>query len=502
MSFIKPRSQHLKMKRGRKWKLKAIKLPGFTTIQTEILAGITVALALIPESLAFAAIVKINPMVALYTSFCMATVISITGGRPAMISAATGSMALLMTTLVAKHGIEYLFAATILTGIIQFLMGVFKLGRFFTFIPPSVIAGFVNALAILIFTAQLQQFVGERWQMYVMVAATLAIVYLFPRINKSIPSPLVAIVVMTIVAMVTGLDVRRVGDIGEITRALPWFHLPNISLSLETLAIIVPYSLPLAIVGILESLLTADLVDELTDTKSSKNQEVKGQGIANIVTGFFGGMAGCGMVGQSIINVRSGARSRFSTFVAGVFLLFSIMILKDVVVQIPMAALVGVMIMVAIETFDWKSLKHLQKMPVSEALIMPLTVAVVVWTHDLAKGVLAGVILSTLIFGWKLAQIKTTTSVESNGAKLYKISGQLFFGSMTHFIELFNYNQDPEKIIIDFSNSHLWDHSAVTAVSKVVQKYRKLNKKVMIVGLNEESQLFMHKVGLTELLVQ
>ena len=502
MSFMKARPQPFKMKRGRKWKLKAIKLPGLTTIQTEILAGITVALALIPESLAFAAIVKINPMVALYTSFCMATVISITGGRPAMISAATGSMALLMTTLVAKHGIEYLFAATILTGIIQFLMGFFKLGRFFTFIPPSVIAGFVNALAILIFTAQLQQFVGEPWQMYVMVAATLAIVYLFPRINKSIPSPLVAIVVMTIVAMVTGLDVRRVGDIGEITRALPIFHFPNIDFSLKTFAIILPYSLPLAIEGILESMLTADLVDELTDTKSSKNKEVKGQGIANIVTGFLGGMAGCGMVGQSIINVRSGGRSRLSTFVSGAFLLFSIMLLRDVVMQIPMAALVGVMIMVAIETFDWKSLKDLRKMPLSEAFIMPLTVAIVVWTHDLAKGVIVGVIISALIFAWKLAQIKTTTSFGSDGEKLYKISGQLFFGSMTNFVDLFNYSKDPEKIVIDFSDSHLWDHSAVTAVAKVVRKYRKLNKDVTLVGLNEESQLFMNKIGVTGLSIQ
>jgi SulP family sulfate permease len=502
MSFLKAKNKRLRRKRGQQLNLKNLKNFSISNIQADVLAGMTVALALIPESLAFAAIVGVNPMVALYTSFCMATVISIAGGRPAMISAATGSMALLMTTLVEKHGLEYLFAATVLTGIIQLLMGAFKFGRFFAFIPPAVIAGFVNALGILIFTAQLKQFAGEPWQMYVMVAATLAIVYLFPRLTKSVPSPLVAIVIMTIVAMLTGLDIRRVGDIGQITTALPSFHIPQVSLSLETLSIILPYSLPLAIVGIMESLLTAALVDELTDTKSSKNKEVQGQGIANIVTGFLGGMAGCGMVGQSIINVRSGGRSRLSTFVSGAFLLFLIIILKDVVMQVPMAALIGVMIMVAIETFDWKSLRELQKMPLSEAFIMPLTVVIVVWTHDLAKGVIAGVIVSAVVFAWKLAQIKTTISFESHGEKLYKVSGQLFFGSMAQFIDLFNYTTDPEKIVIDFSEAHLWDHSAVTAVSKVVRKYRKLNKHVTLVGLNEESQLLVHKMGVTELSVQ
>lgn len=501
MSFIRAKTQRLKRKGTLQASLKSIKGFSLSNIQTDVLSGMTVALALIPESLAFAAIVGVSPMVALYTSFCMATVISISGGRPAMISAATGSMALLMTSLVAKHGIEYLFAATVLTGILQFLMGVFKLGRFFSFIPPSVIAGFVNALGLLIFIAQLQQFAGEPWPMYVMVAATLAIVYLFPRITKSIPSPLVAIIVMTIVAMATGLDIRRVGDIGTITASLPSFHVPQVSLSLKTLAIILPYSLPLAIVGILESLLTAALVDELTETKSSKNREVQGQGIANIVTGLFGGMAGCGMVGQSIINVRSGGRSRFSTFVAGAFLLFSIMLLRNIVMQIPMAALIGVMIMVAIETFDWNSLKELRKMPLSEAFIMPLTVAIVIWTHDLAKGVIVGVLASALVFAWKLAQIKITTSFESDGEKLYKVSGHLFFGSMASFIDLFHYANDPEKIVIDFTDAHLWDHSAVTAVSKVVRKYRKLNKNVTLVGLSEESQLFARKMGFTELSV-
>ena len=469
-------------------------------IKSESLAGMTVALALIPESLAFAAIAKVSPMVALYTSFCMAVVIAIVGGRPAMISAATGSMALLMTTLVANHGVEYLFAATILTGIIQFLIGIFKLGKYFSFIPQSVISGFVNALGILIFTAQLQQFQGESWQMYGMVAVTLAIVYLLPRLTKSIPSPLVAIVLMTIVAIATNLDVRRVGDIGEITRTLPAFHIPNISFSAETLAIILPYSLTLAIVGLLESLLTAALIDDLTDTSSSKHQETRGQGIANIVTGFLGGMAGCGMVGQSIINVRSGGRSRLSTAVAGAFLLFSIFMLRDIVQQIPMAALIGVMIMVSFETFDWASLKTLQKMPLSEALVMPFTVAIVLWTHDLAAGVLAGVVLSALMFGWRVAQIKATTSIDLHCIK-YSLSGQLFFGSATHFVELFGYSKDPEQVIIDFSHSHVWDHAAASAIAKVISKYQRLNKQVTLIGLNQESYASARHSGVPEAVI-
>lgn len=397
MISIKEQARRVNIKLARKFKLKKQQNFDLNSIKTEVLAGMTVALALIPESLAFAAIAKVEPMVALYTSFCIAICISIFGGRPAMISAATGSMSLLMTTLVAKYGVEYLFAATILTGIVQFFMGVFKLGKFFTFIPKTVVAGFVNALGILIFIAQIQQFAGEALPMYLMVAGTLAIVYLLPRFTKAIPSPLVAIVVMTAIAISTNLNVRRVGDIGTITSQLPSLHLPQIDLSLQTLWIILPYSLTLAMVGLLESLLTADLLDEMTETKSSKNQEVRGQGIANIITGFFGGMAGCGMVGQSIINIRSGGRGRLSTFVSGAFLLILIFALKDIVIKIPIAALVGVMIMVAFETFDWKSLKQLRQMPLSEAAIMPITMVIALWTHDLAQGVLVGVIVNVLI---------------------------------------------------------------------------------------------------------
>lgn len=473
-----------------------IKQEWFSNIRGDVLAGMTVALALIPEAIAFSIIAGVDPMVGLYASFCIAVVIAFVGGRPAMISAATGAMALLMVNLVKDHGVEYLLAATVLTGIIQFVLGVLKVGRFITFVPHSVMIGFVNALAILIFTAQLPHFVGESWQMYAMVAATLAIIYILPRFTKAVPSPLIAIIVMTLITIYGGFSGRTVGDMGEITRALPVFHLPNIELSLQTLWIILPYSITLAIVGLLESLLTATIVDEMTETKSSKDREVKGQGIANVVTGFFGGMAGCAMIGQSVINVQSGGRGRLSSLVAGVFLLFLIIVLGDIVKQIPMAALVGVMIMVSIGTFDWQSLKSLPRTPRPDALVMIVTVAIVVVTHDLAKGVIAGVILSALIFGWKMARMKTTTSMV-NGAKVYIVSGQMFFGTMSHFVEEFNYNEDPEQIVIDFSHSHVWDHSAVTAIAKVIDKYQKLNKHVSIIGLNEESQQLVNRVGLS-----
>lgn len=477
--------------------LTTIKQNWFGNVRGDVLAGITVALALIPEAIAFAIIAGVDPMVGLYASFSIAVVIAFAGGRPGMISAATGAMALLMVTLVADHGLEYLLAATVLTGIIQIMMGALKLGRFITFIPQPVIIGFVNALAILIFMAQLPHFVGESWMMYAMVAGTLAIIYLFPRVTKTIPSPLVAIVIMTILAVTMKLDLRVVGDMGAITSTLPIFHLPAIPLTLETLQIIFPYAMTLAIVGQLESLLTATIVDEMTETKSDKNREMKGQGLANVVTGFFGGMAGCAMIGQSVINVKSGGRGRLSSLTAGVFLLFLIMVLSDVVVQIPMAALVGVMIMVSIGTFDWNSLRTVHKIPRGDAAVLVTTVAIVVYTHDLAKGVLAGVVLSALLFGWKMAQIKMDVSIKENGAKHYVVGGQLFFGTMTHFIELFDVKNDPDQIVIDFSHSHVWDHSAVTAVAKVVYKYQKADKDVQLIGLNKESQVIIDQIGLT-----
>lgn len=468
----------------------------FSNTRADVLSGITVALALIPEAIAFSIIAGVDPMVGLYASFSMAFVISFAGGRPAMISAATGAMALLMVGLVKEHGVEYLFAATILTGIIQFVFGILKVGKFITFVPHSVMTGFVNALAILIFTAQLPHFAGQGWQMYLLVGVTLLIIYLLPRFTKAIPSALAAIILVTIFTVTMGWDhLKTVGDMGELSSTLPVFHLPAIPINLETLWIILPYSLSLAVVGILESLLTATIVDEMTDTKSNKNTEVRGQGIANFVTGFFGGMAGCAMIGQSVINVKSGGRTRLSTFVAGVFLLFLIIVASPVVKVIPMAALVGVMFMVSIGTFDWSSLKNILKIPRADALIMVVTVAIVVATHDLSKGVLAGVILSAIVFAWKMAKIRSSVSETSKG-KTYVISGQMFFGTMNHFVDLFDFESDPKHVTIDFSHSHVWDQSAAVGIAKVVLKYQQLDKKVEITGLNEESRILVDKVGL------
>jgi SulP family sulfate permease len=472
----------------------AYKQQWFGNIRGDVLAGMTVALALIPEAIAFSIIAGVDPMVGLYASFCIAVVIAFVGGRSGMISAATGAMALLMITLVKDHGLEYLFAATILTGIIQVIFGFFKVERFMTFISNSVTIGFVNALAILIFLAQLPHFSGQSWMMYTVVGGTLAIIYVLPRFTKVVPSPLVAIIAMTIITISFHLDLLTVGDLGDIKETLPLFHFPQIPLTWEILTIIFPYSFALALVGLLESLLTATILDEMTETRSEKNQEVKGQGIANIVTGLFGGMAGCAMIGQSIINVKSGGRGRLSTLVAGVFLLFLIMVLGDIVKQIPLAALVGVMIMVSIKTFDWQSLRNLHRIPRSDAIIMVITVAIVIATHDLAKGVIAGVISSAVIFAWKIARLHALSTLEGE-AKVYQISGQLFFGTMSKFAELFDYQNDPDDIVIDFTHSHVWDQSAVTAIAKVRNKYKQLSKQVIIRGLNEESETLVNQIG-------
>lgn len=477
--------------------LQQLKNTWFFNIRGDVLAGITVALALIPEAIAFSIIAGVDPMVGLHASFCIAVIIAITGGRPGMISAATGAMAVLMVTLVADHGIEYLYAATILTGIIQFLMGTLKLGRFITFVPHSVVIGFVNALAILIFTTQLVQFEGATWVMYALVAATLAIIYGLPLITKAVPSALVAIIVISCVTVFGGITVNTVGDMGNITRSLPLFHIPDVLFNWETLMIILPVSFTLALVGLLESLLTATILDEATETKSDKNREVRGQGIANTITGFFGGMAGCAMIGQSVINVKSGGRGRLSTLVAGVFLLFLIMVLGDVVKSIPMAALVGVMIMVSIGTFDWGSILNVRRIPVTDTILMVITVAVVVYTHDLAKGVMVGVVLSALVFGWRMAKLHADKHVTEQGVKHYRIRGQMFFGTMSHFAELFDSGSDPKHIVVDLSASHVWDHSAVTAIAKVKSKYESLGKTVTIIGLNEESQKLIDRVGLS-----
>jgi SulP family sulfate permease len=477
--------------------LQKLKQSWFSNLRGDILSGITVALALIPESISFSLMVGVGPMVGLYASFCIAVIISIVGGRPGMISAATGAMALLMVSLVKDHGIEYLFAATILAGILQYVMGVLKLGQLIQFIPQSVMLGFVNALGILIFTTQLVHFVGATWIMYALVALTLLIIYILPRYTKVIPSPLAAIIIVSVIAVAIGADLKTVGDRGIIESTLPLFHIPDVLFSIDTLWIVFPYSLSLAIVGILESLLTASVLDEMTDSASNKNKEVRGQGLANIVTGFFGGMAGCALIGQSVINVKSGGRTRLSTLVAGTFLLFLIMVLSDVVNKIPMAALVGVMIMVSISTFDWKSVINIHKVPRTDAFIMVVTVTIVLITHDLSKGVFAGVLLSALVFVWKIAKIRVSTLDENPQRRTYRIKGQLFFGTTTSFVALFDYQKDPQHVVLDFSSSHVWDQSAVTAIAKVKSKYEQQDKQVTFIGLNEESKLIINNLGLS-----
>ncbi|WP_456277023.1 SulP family inorganic anion transporter [Bacillus sp. AK128] len=466
----------------------------FGNVRGDILSGIVVALALIPEAIAFSIIAGVDPMVGLYASFTIAVVIAFVGGRPGMISAATGAMALLFIDLVAEHGIQYLLAATILTGIIQILFGVFKLARYMKFIPRSVMVGFVNALAIMIFTSQLQHFVGEQWIMYALVGLTLAIIYLFPYLIKAVPSTLVAIVVITALSIFMNYGVRTVGDMGTITQTLPEFFIPNIPLSIDTLMIIFPYSLALAVVGLLESLLTATIVDDMTDSDSNKNVESRGQGIANIVTGFFGGMAGCAMIGQSVINVKSGGRGRLSALVAGVFLMFLIVVLGDIVVQIPMAALAGVMIMVSISTFDWNSLRTLHLVPRSDAIVMVITVLAVVLTHNLAIGVFTGILLSAIFFVSKISRVRVNSKVEGN-TRIYEVKGELFFASVTELLTKFNYKEEMKVVEINLSRSHIWDESAVAAVDKVVSKFKSNGIQVEVTGLNEDSTELVEKLA-------
>ncbi|WAH44751.1 SulP family inorganic anion transporter [Alicyclobacillus fastidiosus] len=468
----------------------------FSNVKNDVLSGMTVGFALIPEAIAFSMIAGVDPMVGLYAAFILAIVISFTGGRMGMISGATGSTALLMVSLVKEYGVQYLFAAAVLTGLLQILFGVMKLGRFITFVPQSVITGFVNALAILLFVAQLPHLRGANWMAYVMVAGTLVIIYGLPRFTKVVPSALVAIIVMTILSVVTGAHVQTVGQLGHMTSQLPSFHIPMVPFNLHTLQVILPFSLPIAVVGSMETLMTATIVDERTRTKSDKNRELRGLGIANLVCGFFGAMGGCAMIGQTVINVESGGRKRLSTFVSGAFLLILLVLLSAVVRIVPIAVLVGVMFMVSVNTFEWTSLRDLRKMNISEAITMILTVIIVVATDDLAIGVLVGVTISALVFGWRMANLRATTRIDEHNRKRYIIFGQMFFGTMAHFVNLFDIEHDPAEIIIDFSHSHIWDHSAVTGINKVIDLYVQAGGSVSIVGLNEESQRLIHKSGM------
>jgi sulfate permease, SulP family len=475
-----------------------LKREWLSNTKTDILSGTLVALALIPEAISFSIIAGVDPKVGLYASFIIAVVTAFVGGRPGLISAATGSMALVMMSLVKQHGLEYLFAATILTGIVQIIFAWLKLGSKLKYVPRAVIIGFVNALAILIFMAQFPQLMNVPWQVYPMVAGGLAIIYILPRFTQVVPSPLVAIIVLTAISLIAKIDVPTVGDMGELPTTLPFFKLPQVPLNLETLQIIFPYAVTLAIVGLLASLLTASLVDELTDTHSDKNTEVQGQGIANIINGFFGGMAGCGMIGQSVINIKYGGRTRLSTLVAGVFLLFFILALGSWVKQIPMASLVAVMIMVSIGTFNWNSLTTLHLVPRSETAVMVTTVFVTLFTNNLGLGVIIGVVMSTVFFSRKVAKVVFVDKVPNSGEnyRTYNVAGSLFFLSVEEFIAAFDFEEKVDLVKIDLSNGHIWDQAAVAAIDKVVIKFRRNDIKVELLGLNEASATLLKKLAL------
>ncbi|WP_298941734.1 SulP family inorganic anion transporter [uncultured Microbacterium sp.] len=466
--------------------LQALRSPRLLT--REVLAGLVVALALIPEAIAFSIIAGVDPRLGLFSSFIMAVAISFLGGRPAMITAATGAIALVIAPVAREYGMDYFIATVLLGGLIQIVLAVLGVAKLMRFIPRSVMVGFVNALAILIFTSQFSQLVDVPWLVYPLVAVGLAIMYLMPRITRVIPAPLVAIVLLTAAVVVFAWNVPNVGDQGELPTSLPELFLPQVPLTLETLQIIAPYALAMAVVGLLESLMTAKLVDDITDTHSRKTREALGQGAANILSGAFGGMGGCAMIGQTMINVKaSGARTRISTFLAGVFLLVLILALGDVVAIIPMAALVAVMVVVSIATFDWHSIRPatLKRMPKSETAVMLITVVATVWTHNLAIGVVLGVIAAMVMFARRVAHFITVTRTASEGVAHYTVDGELFFASSNDLTTQFDYSGDPERVVIDMTRSHVWDASTVAALDAIVTKYEKQGKSVTIEGLND-----------------
>ena len=461
----------------------------FGNIRGDILAGLVVALALIPEAIAFSILAGVDPMVGLYASFIIAVTISFIGGRPAMISAATGAMAIVIVSLVKDHGLQYLLAATILTGIIQIIFGFLKVSKLMKFISNAVMLGFVNSLALLVFIAQTPHFIGGSLLTWVFLLITIALVYLIPYVIKGIPSPLIAVVILTVVAIYSGVNLNTVGDMGTITTTLPTFLIPDIPFNMETLMIILPYSLALAVVGLMESLMTAQLLDEMTDSDSNKDVEARGQGIANIINGFFGGMAGCAMIGQSIINVVSGARGRLSTFVAGAFLMFLIIVLGDYVKQIPMPVLAGVMVVVCIKQFDWSSFKYVVEAPKQDVFVMLLTVGLVMYTHNLAIGVVAGVFMSAIFFVAKIAGIRIK---EVDG--VHVVEGQLFFASTEYFIRYFKALPKQNKIIIDLNYTQIWDESAVRALEKLKKNLEAKQVKVEYMNIRPRSQQMIERV--------
>ena len=478
--------------------IRSLQQQWFSNLRPDLLAGIVVALALIPEAIAFSIIAGVDPKVGLYASFCICVITAFAGGRPGMISAATGAMALLMVTLVAEHGLQYLLAATLLTGLLQIVAGGFKLGELMRFVSRSVVTGFVNALAILIFMAQLPELTDVTWHVYAMTAAGLGIIYLFPYlpvIGRILPSPLVCIVVLTGVYLASGIDIRTVGDMGELPDTLPVFLWPEVPLNLETLRIIFPYSAMMAVVGLMESMMTSTIVDDLTDTPSDKNRECAGQGVANIGAGLLGGMAGCAMIGQSVINIKSGGRTRLSTLVAGAFLLVLVVFLGDWVSRIPMAALVAVMIMVSIGTFSWESIRNLGTHPASSSVVMLATVAATVFTHNLAIGVGIGVLLSALFYANKVGRVFYVTSESEEGSyrRDYKVVGQVFFTSADQFLASFDYKEGVDKVTIDVHRARFWDITAIGALDKTVIRFRREGTEVDVIGLDEASATLVDK---------
>ncbi len=486
--FRPPNLRHLK----REW---------LANPKADLLAGAVVGLALIPEAIAFSIIAGVDPKVGLYASFIIAVVTAFLGGRPGSISAATGAMALLMIDLVRDYGLEYLLVATLLCGLFQVIFGVLRLGRQMRYVPRAVMVGYINALAVLIFLSQLPQLTNVPVAVYMMVALSLAIIYILPRFTTAVPSPLVALFVMTVAAISLGIDVPTVGDMGELPTALPLFALPQVPFTLETLLTVLPTSLTMAVVGLLASFLTASLVDELTDTPSDKNREAKGQGIANIITSFFGGMAGCGMIGQSVINVQSGGRGRLSTLASGIFLLFAILVLSQWVQQMPMAALVAVMIMVSIGTFRWASFRDIAKIPRTETVVMLTTMLVTIFTRNFALGVATGIVMSTVFFSRKIAQLVFVDKMlkDDGSHRVYSVSGQIFFVSIEEFLEAFDFNEFVDRITIDLTHAHLWDQGAVAVLDKIVNKFRRAGAEVEVIGLNEASATLVEKLAVHSL---
>jgi len=473
----------------------------------EILSGLTVALALVPEAVAFAFVAGVHPLVGLYAAFIIGLVTSCLGGRPGMISGATGALAVVMVSLVSTHGAEYLFAAVVLMGIIQLLAGILKLGKYIRIVPHPVMLGFVNGLAIVIFLAQLNQFktidaAGDLvWiqgsKLYIMlglIALTMAIIHFLPKFTKAVPSALVAIISVFGLAQILGIDTRSVGDMASIAGGLPNFHVPEIPLNFETLKIILPYSLILAGVGLIESLLALTLVDEITETRGRKSLECKAQGIANIITGFFGGMGGCAMIGQTMINISSGARHRLSGIIAAIFLLIFIVFAAPLIESIPIAALVGVMFMVVIGTFAWSSLRIMNKIPKTDAFVIVLVSATTVF-YDLAVAVFVGVIVSALVYAWDSAHHITAVINEKKNSKTYDLYGPIFFASVASFKDLFHPNSDPKTVIVNFEHSRVWDHSGIEALDQLAKKYHSLGKVIKFQKLSSDCANLLEKSG-------